>query len=78
MRRYTEDDLAACEHRISDAYDRIIRQQELILQFTDSDRMDLAYSVLGSLMQTAIGCEQERVQILDALNRQAASISSAA
>ena len=74
MPHYTEHDLAVCEHRISDAYDRIIRQQEFIRQFTDSNRMDLAYSVLGSLMKVAISCEEERAQILEALNRQVASI----
>ena len=73
MRHYTEDDLAVCEHRISDAYDRINRQRELILQFTDSSRMDLAYSVLGSLIETAVSCEEERVQIVGALNRQTAA-----
>lgn len=72
MRHYTEDDLALCEHRISDTHDRIMLQRELILQFTDSDKMDLAHAVLGSLMATAVSCEKERIQIVDALNRQAA------
>jgi hypothetical protein len=71
MRHYTEDDLAGCEHRISEAYDRIIQQRELIQQFTDSDRMDLAYSVLGALMDIAVICEIERMQILRALSKQA-------
>jgi hypothetical protein len=33
--------------------------------------MDLAYSVLGSLVDIAVSCEIERFQILIALNKQA-------
>jgi hypothetical protein len=61
MRRYTEQELERYERLVAEARERVVRQQALIENAIDLDGLDAACSVLESMMETLVLCEQERM-----------------
>jgi hypothetical protein len=73
MRRYVEDDLALCEELLAEIRNRILRHWELIHHLDNPTKVELAYSLLDTLMETAPLYEEERVRMVEALGRKGAS-----
>jgi hypothetical protein len=69
MRHHTEQELERYERLVDEARDRIVRQQVLIGTLTNPDRLEDAFSVLDSMMETLALYEHERVRILEELSK---------